>query len=188
MRKLLMVAVLLVFIPALAYAGHCHCQPKCQPCCKQDICTRPACTDPCGVCDTGCDSGCGMPCACMEWYPYCGCGNVTGLCISLTADCCDGTAGPLKLLLRDGSYDEIVTIELAGPVEGYYSMEYTFETPVSADSLVEAVLINDTDDPVTLTWMRVYGMLDYCCGWTYMDHVCPGAVIGPGGCPRMVLF
>lgn len=192
MRKLLLITLILALLPVMAFpCGNC-CETKCKPCCKQHTCT-PACDTGCNAgcdtgCNAGCDMGCAMPCACMEWEPYCGCGMVTGLCISMQTDWCDGTAGPLKLLLRDGNYDDIVTIEMAGPVEGYYTMQYTFETPVSADSLVEAVLINDTDDPVTLSWLQVYGMFDYCGGWTYIDHTCPGAVIGPGGCPRMVLF
>jgi hypothetical protein len=105
----------------------------------------------------------------------------------MEADYCDGTVGPLNLLIRDGNYDEVVTIELAGPIEGYYTMQYTFVEPLPADTLIEAVLINETDDPVTLTWLQVYGTFN-CGGWTYIDHTCPGAVIGPGGCPRMVLF
>jgi hypothetical protein len=124
----------------------------------------------------------------MEWETYCGCEMLTGLCISLQTDWCDNTAGPLKLLLRDNNFDDIVTIEMAGPIEGYYTMQYTFETPIRADNLKEAVLINDTDDPVTLSWMQVYGMFECWGGWTYFDYACPGAVIGPGGCPRMVLF
>jgi hypothetical protein len=124
----------------------------------------------------------------MEWHAYCGCDMLTGLCISLEADWCDGTAGPLLLVLRDGNYDAIAAIELAGPIEGYYAMEYTFAEPIKADSVVEAVLINETDDPVTLNWMMVYGYFECWGGWTYFDHACPGAVIGPGGCPRMVLF
>jgi len=184
MRKTIAIALTLALIPLLAYPCDPCCRPKCEPCCRQDTCT-PACDVPC---DMGCDAGCMMPCACMEWDTYCGCEMLTGLCISLTTDPCDGTAGPLKLLLRDGDYDEIVTIELAGPLEGYYSMLYEFAEPVRADTLIEAVLINDTDDPATLSWMRVYGMFECWGGWTYMDHACPGAVIGPGGCGRMVLF
>lgn len=184
MRRLIALAFALALIPLLAYPCDRCGRSQCGPCCQQQTCTRPAC-DPCGE---SCDAGCAMPCACMEWESYCGCEMVTGLCISLTTDPCDGTAGPLHLLLRDGDYDEIVTIELAGPIEGYYTMLYEFAEPVRADTLIEAVLINDTDDAATLDWMQVYGMFDCCGGWTYMDHTCPGAVIGPGGCVRMVLF
>ena len=99
----------------------------------------------------------------------------------------DGTAGPIKLQLRDGGYKTVAVVELAGPIEGYYTMTYTFDEPVRADSLVEAVIINDTEDPVTLTWFGVVGNFE-CGSYTYFDKSCPGIVVGPGGCPRMVLF
>jgi len=175
MFRVLIVAIALMMLPVLAYPCDCG-----RPCCVQETCTA-------APCDMGCASSCAMPCACMAWDSYCGCEMVTGLCISMETDYCDGTVGPLSLLIRDGNYDEIVTIELAGPIEGYYTMQYTFAEPLRADTLVEAVLINETEDPVTLTWLQVYGIFN-CGGWTYIDHTCPGAVIGPGGCPRMVLF
>ena len=179
MNRYLIVLVLSLLIPMAAYAD-CGCDPCCEPCCKQDTCTRPACNT--------CDEGCAKPCACMEWHDYCGCEMVTGLCISLEADCCDGTEGPLWLLIRDGDFKDVVMIELAGPIEGYYTMMYEFDEPVRADTLVEAVIINKTDDPVTMMWFNVYGMFGCCGGWDYFDFSCPGVVIGPGGCPRMVLF
>lgn len=187
MRKWVFITLMLALLPAMAWAGHCG-QAKCGTCCKQHTCT-PACDTGCKpACDMGCAQPCAAPCACMEWEQYCGCEMLTDLCISLQTDWCDNTAGPLKLLLRDNAYDDIVTIELAGPIEGYYTMNYTFEEPIRADSVREAVLINDTDDPVTLTWLMVWGNFGNCGGWTYIDHTCPGVVIGPGGCPRMVLF
>lgn len=178
MRRMIALAFALALIPMLAYPGD-PCGQSCGPCCEQVTCTQPAC-DPCGT-------PCEPPCACTDWMQYCGCEMLTSLCISLATDPCDGTAGPLMLLLRDTDYDEIVTIELAGPIEGYYTMQYEFAEPIRADSLQEAVLINETEDAVTLTWLQVYGIFD-CGGWTYIDHTCPGAVIGPGGCVRMVLF
>lgn len=113
---------------------------------------------------------------------------LTGLCISLEAACNAGTEGPIKLLLRDTDFNDIVTIELAGPIDGYYTAQYEFETPIRADNVQEAVIINDTEDSVTLTWFSVYGMFGDCGGWSYFDFSCPGIVIGPDGCPRMVLF
>ena len=119
MRRMIALAFALALIPLLAYPCDRCGRSQCGPCCQQQTCTRPAC-DPC---DTGCDAGCAMPCACMEWEPYCGCEMLTGLCISLTTDPCDGTAGPMHLLLRNGDYDEIVTIELAGPIEATAIMD-----------------------------------------------------------------
>ena len=110
---------------------------------------------------------------------------VSSLCITITA--CEGTAGPMKLLLRDQSLHKLVEIELAGPIDCYYNMTYTFDTPVAASSLGEAVLINETDDPTTVTSLRLVGM-DACFSWTYIDHTCPGVVVGPGGCKRVVVY
>jgi len=110
---------------------------------------------------------------------------VSSLCITLTA--CEGTAGPLKLLLRDRSLHKVVEIELAGPVDCYYNMTYTFDKPVPASSLGEAVLINATDDPATITSLRIVGM-DSCFSWTFVDHTCPGVLLGTGGCTRMVIY
>ena len=116
---------------------------------------------------------------------YCGCGEVNSLCI--TIDACEGTAGPLKLQLRDQNNKTVTIIELPGPVDCFYSYTYTFDKPIDAAQLDEAVLINDTDDPATLTSLRVAGLGDCFC-WTYVDHSCPGTVIGPGGCKRMVIY
>lgn len=91
------------------------------------------------------------------------------------------------LKLRNNMMQTIADVELVGPLNGYYSMEYVFEEPIRADSIREAVLINNTEDPVTLTWLQVVGLME-CWTWTYIDHSCPGLVLGPGGCPRMVLF
>jgi hypothetical protein len=203
MRKRAMIALMLVLLPAMSWAGdhniNCGCGSgggtmmtstcgstcgsSCGTCCKQHTCTSG-----CNSCNS-CAPACTQPCACMAWEPYCGCAMLNSLCISMEAACNDGTAGPLKLLLRDNNYDDIVTIELAGPIDGYYTMNYTFDAPIRADSVREAVLMNDTDDPVTLTWLQVWGNFGECYGgWTYIDHTCPGVVIGPGGCPRMVLF
>jgi len=196
MRKRVLIALMLALLPMLSWAGDhpyscgcgaaggmgmtATCGSTCGTCCKQHTCTS--------ACNTGCAPACPAPCACMDWEQYCGCEMLTGLCISMEAACNDGTAGPLKLLLRDNNYDDIVTIELAGPIDGYYTTNYTFDTPIRADSVREAVLMNDTDDPVTLTWLMVWGNFGNCGGWTFIDHTCPGVVIGPGGCPRMVLF
>lgn len=197
MRKLVVITMLLALVPMVTWAGGNCCGNKCGTCCKQHTCTKACdtgCKSGCGsscapACNTGCAPACPMPCACMAWETYCGCAMLNSLCISLEAACNDGTAGPLKLVLHDNNYDDIATIELAGPIDGYYTTNYTFDTPIRADSVREAVLINDTDDPVTLTWLQVWGSFGDCCGgWTYIDHTCPGVVIGPGGCPRMVLF
>lgn len=117
---------------------------------------------------------------------YCGCGMVNSLCITITA--CEGTAGPMKLQLRDTNNATVAIIELAGPIDNYYNYNYTFDKPVDATSLKEAVLINDTEDPATITSLRVVGMDGACFNWVYVDHTCPGAVIGPGGCKRMVVY
>jgi len=113
---------------------------------------------------------------------------LTDLCITMETACNEGTAGPLQLKLYDTSYKLIATIDLAGPIDGLYSTGYTFATPIRADSLQEAVLINTTNDPVTLTRLLIHGVFSPCDGCTYINHYCPGAVIGPGGCTRMVLF
>jgi hypothetical protein len=164
------------------------CESKCSPC-------KPKCESKCSPCkpkceskcSEPCDKGCPKPCACFDWVPYCGCEMVNSLCISLEAACEAGTAGPIKLQLRDRDFKTVAVVELAGPIEGYYTMTYTFAEPVRADSLVEAVIINETEDPVTLTWFNVVGNFE-CGSYTYFDKSCPGILIGPGGCPRMVLF
>jgi hypothetical protein len=182
------------------------CKDKCQSGCNK--CAKPACGS-CGKpsCDGGCKSksacgscgksscgggcqsggGCAQPCACEAWHDFCGCGTVSSLCITITT-ACDGTAGPLKLQLRDPYFKTLALIEIPGPIEGYYNFTYTFDTPVEASMLGEAVLINDTEDPATLTSLRVVGMDGYCFNWVYVDHTCPGAIVGPGGCKRMVIY
>jgi len=169
MNRYLVIFVLLLVLPM---AAHAQCGVSAAP-------VAPACGE--------CDDDCAKPCACLEWHAYCGCEMVEGLCISLEADCCDGTEGPLWLLIRDGDFKDVVMIELVGPIDGFYNMMYEFEEPVRADTLFEAVIINKTEDPVTLKWFSVYGF-GKCFDWTYFDFSCPGIVIGPGGCPRMVLF
>jgi hypothetical protein len=162
------------------------CAPKCSPC-KQNSCSKPC--GSCGKCNAApsCNTGCAAPCACDEWNTYCGCGSLTGLCISLRAACNDGTAAPVFLVLRDSRMNELATIELSAPIEGYYQTTYTFEEPLDATAPVEALLLNDNEDTVTLEWLSVTGLLQ-CGSFTYFDHACPGVVIGQGGCPRMVLF
>lgn len=163
------------------------CKDKCHSGCK-DKC-KSACNS-CGKsdCGGGCQAaaGCPQPCACAAWHDFCGCGQVSSLCISITA--CEGTAGPLKLQLRDPQFKTVTIIELPGPIEGYYNYTYTFEKPVDATMLGEAVLINDTEDAATLTSLRVVGMDGNCFNWVYVDHTCPGAIVGPGGCKRMVIY
>ncbi len=171
------------------------CKPKCDTGCKPkcDSGCKPKCKSACGSCGKsdcggGCKSagGCAQPCACAAWHDYCGCEMVSSLCITITA--CEGTAGPLKLQLRDPYFKTLAMVELPGPIEGYYNYTYTFDTPVQASMLGEAVLINDTEDPTTLTSMQVVGMDGYCFNWTFVDHTCPGAIVGPGGCKRMVIY
>ena len=169
------------------------CAPKCNPCepkcgkCKQNSCTKPCGT--CGKCGevSSCNTGCAAPCACTEWNEYCGCGTLTGLCISLRAACHDGTAVPIYLVLRDRQMNELATVELGAPINGYYNMTYTFDEPLDATAPVEALLLNDNEDTVTLEWLQVIGLMQ-CNSFTYFDYSCPGVVIGKGGCPRMVLF
>ena len=163
------------------------CKPKCDTGCKSkcDTGCKPKCESKCNTCEPKCDTGCPKPCACMDWEQYCGCEMLTGLCITITA--CEGTAGPLLLKLRDINMKTIADVELAGPIDGYYNYNYTFAEPMRADMVHEAVLINGTDDAATLTSLQVIGLFD-CGSFTFIDHTCPGAVIGPGGCPRMVLF
>jgi hypothetical protein len=162
------------------------CKSKCNSCEAKPACSKcgqKSCSGGCG--QSSCSSGCAKPCACTEWNQYCGCEMLSSLCISLQA--CDGTAGPLMLKLRDTSFKTIADIELAGPIDGYYNYTYTFAEPIPASSLQEAVIINSTDDAATLTWFSVFGNFD-CGGFSYFDYSCPGVVVGPGGCPRMVLF
>ena len=172
------------------------CKPKCEKACKPkcDTGCKPKCNTceskcsvdkPCGKPD--CDKGCAKPCACMSWMPYCGCEMVTSLCINITTACDGDTAGPLMFVLRDKDMKTVASIELAGPIADEYSFTYTFAEPMKADLLHEAVLINTTDDPLTITRFNVVGNWE-CGSWTFIDHTCPGAIVGPGGCPRMVMF
>ncbi len=163
---------------------------KCNTCAPNcDTCKQNSCTKSCGKCaaQPSCDTSCAMPCACDEWNAYCGCGMLTGLCINLQAACNDGTAAPVYLVLRDSRMNELATIELGAPIDGYYQMTYTFDEPLDATAPTEALLLNDSDDTVTLEWLQVTGLMQ-CGSFTYFDHACPGVVIGQGGCPRMVLF
>jgi hypothetical protein len=114
---------------------------------------------------------------------------IDSLCIQLSTCGCDGgTAGPLKLELHDNAGKIIATVQLDGPIDGSASWNYKFAEPIKADSLREAVLINDTDDSATLTWFSVTGMGE--CGWSYnfFDKKCKGVTIGKDGCPRFVMF
>jgi hypothetical protein len=190
----------------------CHsCKPKCETGCKSkcdtgcksksscNSCGKVGCNGGCksacgscgkvgcnGGCQQACGGGCAKPCACDAWDQFCGCGTVSSLCITITA--CEGTAGPMKLQLRDTNYKTVAVIELPGPIDCYYNFTYTFDKPVDAASLQEAVLINDTEDPATITSLRVVGMDGACFSWVYVDHTCPGALLGPGGCKRMVVY
>jgi hypothetical protein len=162
------------------------CKDKCHGGCQQSKCNSCGQSSCSGGSSCGAASSCAKPCACQAWQDYCGCGTVSSLCISITA--CEGTAGPLKLQLRNPANETVVVVELPGPIEGYYNYTYTFETPVDAALLAEATLINDTEDPATLTSLRVVGMDGYCFNWVYVDHTCPGVLVGPGGCKRMVIY
>lgn len=165
------------------------CENKCKPACENKC--KPKCENKCKPkCENKCNScapapACPQPCACDAWVPYCGCEEITSLCITMQA--CEGTAGPLWLQIRDPKYATLAMIELAGPIDGYYNMTYTFEKPVPASALMEAVLINKTDDAVTMTSMRVVGMNE-CFSYVYIDKTCSGMVIGKEGCPRLVMY
>jgi hypothetical protein len=184
--------------PACACKSECApkcdaCKPKCELCApKCSSCEQSSCTKPCSSCGKcggtpSCGESCAKPCACSEWNTYCGCGMLTSVCINLEASCCDGAAGPVYLVLRDKRMNTLASIELAGPLEGYYQISYDFETPLDATAPVEALLLNDSEDTLTLQWLKVTGLLE-CGSFTYFDHACPGVVIGQGGCPRMVLY
>jgi hypothetical protein len=174
--------MLLALMPAMSSAGD---HPYCLNCGM--IVSAPTGTT---TTTSGCAPACSMPCACTEWEQYCGCEMLTSICINMEAVCGEGTNGPMQLELYDTSYRKIVTIDLPMPVEGFYSTGYTFATPIRADSLQEAVLVNEnTDDPVTLTWLLIHGTFENCCGTcTYINHYCSGVEIGTANCTRMVLF
>ncbi len=163
-------------------------KPKCDSC---DKC-RPKCKNKCGQCSTAglADYSATMdsppaanPCACDAWAPYFGQETVDSLSISIMTS--EGTAGPLMLSLRDPQHRQLALIELRGPIEGNYFFAYTFDSPVPASDLLEAVLINDGTDPATLTMFRVLGLGENDFSHVYIDHTCTGAIVGPGGCTRM---
>jgi hypothetical protein len=126
-----------------------------------------------------------MACACDAWVPYSGDELVRSLSISITVS--EGTSGTLKLQLLNPTHQQIALLELPGLVKGDHSFTYTFKTPVKASDLMEAELINDGDDPATLTSIRVVGMDGAYFSYVFIEHTCSGAVIGPGGCPQMRL-
>jgi len=126
-----------------------------------------------------------MACACDAWVPYSGDEMVRSLSISITAS--ESTTDPMQLRLRNPAHQQLALIELPRLVKGDYSYIYTFETPVKASTLMEAELINDGDDPATLTSIRVVGMDGAYFSYVFIEHTCSGAVIGPGGCPQMTM-
>lgn len=125
-------------------------------------------------------------CGCDAWVPYSGSELVESLRISITAT--EGTTGGMKLLLRNPLLQQVVLIDLPGPITNDYTYTYSFGTPVKASDLFEAVLINEGDDPATLTSLRVVGVGEGSFNYMFVEHTCPGALVGIGGCPRMEIY
>jgi hypothetical protein len=111
---------------------------------------------------------------------------ISSLSISITAS--EGTTGGMKLLLRNGLLQQVVLIDLPGPITNDYTYTYTFAAPVMASVLFEAVLINDGDDPATLTSLRVVGLGEAGFSYMFVEHTCPGAIVGIGGCQQMEIY
>ena len=158
MRMITMLTVLLLALPLMA-------QAECTSC--------------------GGDSSEGkMGCKCPSFTHYDGGANLVGVRVEATGE--SRAVDELHLLLRDMRMRVVADIELTGPHSGDQEWDYVLEVPEGA--LKMAVLVNNSNSNVAMTFLRITGIMDDGSAFMYFEQECPGVVIGQGGCPRMVLF
>lgn len=158
MRMLLTLLVLLLALPLMAQAE---------------------CTS-CG----GNRSESSMGCKCPSFTHYTGTAELTGLRIE--AEGVSTASDEMHLLLRDVKMRKVADITLDGPHNG--KQEYDYEITMPGTDFEMAVLVNNTNKDVKMTFLRITGVMSDGSEFVYFEQECPGVVIGQGGCPRMILF
>lgn len=124
-------------------------------------------------------------CACNEFHRYHGSAELTSLHVMIKAesDCVKGFA----LAMRNDRGRMVCEIPLTGPHSGDQAFDLQLKAPCSAETIRQAVLINNTSNSVKITYMKITGQLTDG-EFVFFEKECPGVVIGAKGCARMVLF
>jgi hypothetical protein len=123
------------------------------------------------------------PCAPPAWKDYCGCETIS--CLTVDMNVCEGTEGMLTLVLRDTAGNETHRFSLDGPIYGNYSETFDLGEAVPAESIADAVLVNESDDSVTLTFLSVIGS-GPGFGHKYIKH--KGDMVIDSQSPRMAML
>jgi len=147
-----------------------------------------AATAECDCLAGGDDDGGGHSCVNGEWHQPRGDTVVTELTIIVEADSPAAEGRTLELQLRDAILRTIDYVDLAGPHSGRHTYSYEFQEPLPACDLKQAVLVNDSDVTIEMSYFKVVGKLTDGDDWLYFEKSCPGVVIGEQGCPRLLLY
>jgi hypothetical protein len=120
-----------------------------------------------------------------KWNAYCGCATID--CLTIDMNVCEGTDGLLTLVLRDAQGKDIRRISLDGPIDGNYNNSFDLGAPIRAESITDAVLVNESDDSVTLTFLSVIGHGQNGFDYKFAKHKSEGLVIDSQS-PRLALL
>jgi hypothetical protein len=124
-------------------------------------------------------------CSCSEFHRYRGNAELNSFHVVIKAE--SSCATGFTLLFRDERGRRAREIALNGPHAGEQSYDVLIENPIPAMAIRQAVLINNTSNDVKITYMKITGGLSDG-DFVFFEKECPGVVIGPKGCPRMVLY
>lgn len=134
---------------------------------------------------TDCPDAAKERCSCSEFHRYTGDAQLAGINVSIKAE--SASTDDLTLLIRDDYGHKVAMIPLTGPHNGEHVYSFKLTTDVAASSIRQAVLVNNSDNDVKISYMLLTGIITGG-EFVYFEKECPGVVIGANGCQRMVLY